>query len=308
MLLLSSGGNFRTYLLEADKLFLIQKRGIIRQLKLRALFFSLVQNLVWITLIFLLALPILVQVFRFSVPSIIYLYLAFCSFKLIILTLKKYISRPLYQKIIVFFTIDILTILFSFVDPSVYGICGALFTLLLAYLQFRQASSIKGFIRELEIEDLEANKYIRFVMNFSIDVEKPPKTRSRKPLILFRKSKRMFKVRSKENGLLELVLKVFLRDGSVIRSYIQFIILTSIALCLLPLVIKWLMFAAFLFFLNLWLNLIFKRIMENEFLYVVPYDQKIEGPVWARFKRWIIIPSTVWTGGLILLLTVLKFM
>ncbi|MET1247702.1 ABC transporter permease [Sporolactobacillus sp. STCC-11] len=308
MLFLSSGGNFRTYLFKADQLFLLQKTTVIHQIKQCALFLSLIHRLLVTVLIYVVALPILIRAFHFDATSIICLFIMFIAYQLIVLTLKKYIRRLLYQKIILFFMLGSASALLSICTPLINGMVGGIIVISMIGILFNQAKSTRAFTRELDIEESERNKYVHLIMGFSMTSEKVPMIRNRKPLILFRNSKRMFKVRSQANGLLEVVLKVFLRDASLIKSYFTFILLTSIAILLIPFWAKWILLAAFFFFMKFWLNIAFKRIIDHNFFYVVPYARSIEGEVWARFKRWVTYPSLAWLGGILSILSLVKLL
>ncbi|WP_028983865.1 ABC transporter permease [Sporolactobacillus terrae] len=306
MLFFCSSGHIRTYLFEADQVFLLQKAHFLHQLKRYALVYSLLHKLFVTTILFAAALPILFRTFGFQENSIACLFIIFFAYQMIILFLKKYIRRPLFQKILISILIIVFNIFIVQSSPLIYGSVGGCIATFMLGLMLIQTHSTNFFTRELEIERSERAKFTGFIMNFSIDTERTTPFRNRKPILFFKKSKRLFKVRSRENGLLELMLKVFFRDASLFKSYSQLMLLTSVAIFIVPFWVKWLLFALFLFFMRFWLNVAFKKIIDHDFFYVVPFNQEIGGEVWVRFKKWIIVPSIAWITTILLIQLLLK--
>lgn len=306
ILFLSAGGNIRTYLFDADLLFLIQRRDILGQLKKGGFLFSIFLAFSGVALIFIVVLPVLVNIYHFSLIEILCLYLAVCAFKLFILTIKKTIDRTIYRWILYLVLFIGSVRLIASLSSVLYGICGAVCILAVVCFHMAQLKKTNRWFRELEIDERERNKYIKFILHFSAEVEKQPVSRRKKPLLLFRHSGRLFKKRDKEHGLLELLLKTFLRNKSYVFSYYQIIVVTCLAITVLPLWLKWIVAIIFNFFVNAWLKILFKKMLANDFFTVVPLNDQIKDSVWVRFSKWVSLPPVLVILGLTAILTFLR--
>lgn len=308
VLLLSVTGNFRTYLLEADVIFLLQQKSLLYQLKLFGFLSSCIQLIAGTTFIFALILPILIQVYQFSGMHVVVLFFAICAFRFLFLTLKKIINRSFVKWLVFLFAFlgSILSIL-QF-DSAVIGGGGLLVVVVMFIFHLLQLTKTsRWFLKEIEIEVMERVKYIRLILNFSMEIEKEPYKLKKRPIYFFPKSKRIFKIRNEENGLLELLIKAFVRNRSFVKSYFQLLIITISAIIVLPIWLKWVIFISCIFFINSWLSSIFKKMMNNHFFDVAPFNKDMSYQVWARFKKWVAYPVIIATGVLTCSFTFLDF-
>jgi ABC-2 type transport system permease protein len=303
-LLLSSPGNFRTYLMEADLLHLIQKKALLNPLKRNGFFLSFFGAFLRVFVIFILLLPLFFGVYGLNVYELVSLYLAACSFRLLFLTIKKVFVRN-WSKTSLFFIFLILIVTLSVnAKPLVTGlvsllVIGAVFIHHLSQITHTN----RWFLKEIEIENRERVRFIKLIMNFSMEVEKEPVNQRNQPLIFWRGSRRIFKKRSKENGVLDLLMKGFLRRNYLI-SYLQITGITVSAIIVLPVWIKWVVFLGFAFFIRSWLKSVFRKMMESPFFEIIPYDKEVSESAWLRLNKVLSYPVIGLAGVLSAVFTI----
>ncbi|HHW39018.1 MAG TPA: hypothetical protein GXX18_17600 [Bacillales bacterium] len=300
MLLFSSGGNFRTFLLEADLLFLLQERKIFYRLKVYGLLTSLLLSFLQTVLTFFIAMPILILSYQFSIKMVSFLFVAIFAYKLAQQTINKVSYRNFKKWVLTILLFSLATFLllnaplFFIGVGSIMGIVG-----IVCFHISQITKTNRWFLKELEIEHAERVRYIRVILNFSIAVEKQSTQHRKKPTFLFKKSERIFKVRNKENGLLELLLKSFLRNQNLVRTYFRLMSLTGFAIIAVPLWIKWLVFISYIFFINSWIKSLYSKMLKNSFLTVIPVEIEISNKVYKRFRKFLSLPSILFLGILI---------
>jgi ABC-2 type transport system permease protein len=159
---------------------------------------------------------------------------------------------------------------------------------------------------EVKLEQEEKTKYIQWIFMMAPEIEKPAFSVRTKPL-LFRKSKRIFKKRTPVTGLIELFLKIFIRNPPYIFSYFQIISISAAGIILIPpLWIKAIVLGIFLFLAYSWLSITWdktimshpftKKYSEKEFYYFAR-----KRTVWALFILAIMILGMVLACWLIVL-------
>ncbi|PWA09744.1 hypothetical protein DCC39_12320 [Pueribacillus theae] len=306
VLLLSTRGNFRTYVREADLLYVIQRKKLFYQLKLHSFLFSVFQLVAGVALIFIVILPIVIRIYQFSPMEVLLLFLEICAFRLLFLTLKKIMNRALYKWIFFPLTFIVTARVILYTDSVILGVLSIVIIFII--VMFHLTKIIKTnrlFYKEIEIEHAERIRYIKLILNFSMEVEKEITDQRKKPVVLFRKSRRIFKKRNSENGLLELLIKAFLRNKSHLILYCQFVIVTMYAITVSPVVLKWIVFLCSCFAVNDWLKALYTKMLDNSFFAVVPFEQELTNVVWFRFKRWIALPAVIFIGVFTLIMTLI---
>jgi ABC-2 type transport system permease protein len=305
VLLLSATGNFRTYLMEADLLHLIQKKALLNPLKRNGFFLSFFGAFFREFVIFIVFLPLFSGVYGLGVQQLIPLYLAACSFRLIFLTIKKVLART--SSISILFILLVLLVTLSVnVKPLITGVV-SLFVIVVVFNHHLSqiTNTNRWFLKEIEIEGRERVRFIKLIMNFSMEVEKVPVNQRNQPLIFGRGSRRIFKKRSKENGVLDLLFKGFLRRN-YLMTYFQITGITVSAIIVLPVWVKWVVFLGFAFFIRFWLKNIFSKMIESSFFEIVPYDKKVSESALLRFKKILSYPVIGLTGVLSALFTLVE--
>lgn len=304
MLLLSSGGNFRTYLLEADLLHLLQQRKILYQLKVYGLIISLLLSFLQTGLIFFISMPILVLSYQFSIKMVLFLFIAIFSYKLVQQTLNKVIYRN-YKKWVFTIMLFLLSAFLMLNVPPVLICIGSIVGIVgIACFHISQMKKTnRWFLKELEIESAERMRYIKVILNFSMEVEKQSTYHRKKPILLFKKSERIFKVRNKESGLLELLLKNFLRNRNFVMTYLRLMSLTGFAIVALPLWVKWLVFFCYIFFINSWIKSLYSKMLSNSFFTIISIETEISNKVYPRFRNLLRLPSITLLGIFIMIIS-----
>ena len=299
------GGNIRTYVLEADLLFLIEKKERVIALKRLGFMVTLGQILLSLILPVALSLPIFVNIYNERPLTIEVIFVLFVLLKWSVLLIKKYISGKWSRGVLMLFVVAVFVLVSMIADSPIYGAV-ALFLLLSTVIGYfvQGVKSTADFQNEVETEQSERNQYVNLVYSLSSQIEKENGGKRGRPLILFRNSRRLFQERTAENGLLELCLKAFLRNGTYVRTYVQMISITSAGILFLPLLLKWLLFGGILIFMTFWLHTIFKKLTGNRFFEVAPYDQEVEYAAADRFGKWLGTPVLIWTGTITILSTI----
>lgn len=307
LLLLVSSGNFRTFLLEADLLFLIQKRALLRRMKQHGFLLSFVQAFFSAMLLVVLALPVFVQAYDATFAEALSIFLALLSYNLLGMSIRRIAKRKWHKWFFILLSAVVYLLLIVNMPPYFLGSIAALLVIvIMGYHLTRTAKTTRATLKELEIEREEKNKYIKLILNFSAETEKPVVYRRSTPRFLFRNSGNIFKERNSSNGLLELILKASLRNKTYIISYYQVLIVAVVAISLLPYWLKWVVFLCFVFFLNSWLKNLFHKLTDDDFFSVVPYDRSLKTTVWPRFRKWTMAPAVVLTSLQLLLLTLFQ--
>ncbi|XXM72792.1 ABC transporter permease [Lysinibacillus sphaericus] len=306
ILLVTAGGNFRIYLMEADLLYLLQKKELLHPFKRLGFLYSAAGAVIGTAAAGVTALPLFAGVYGMKALEVLPLVAAALAVKLVFMTVKKFASKGT----VTFAVFVLLTcgavIVVLHTDPVLVGVISLFIAAGVIFYHLKQMPrSDRWFMKEIEIENREKVKYIKLILTYSMEVEKEPVNQRNSPLLMFLGSKRIFKgARSKEDGLLELVVKGFLRRNYV-TLYIQMFFLTLTAVIVLPIWLKWIVFAGFAFFIQSWLKSLFKKMLDSPFFAVVPYDKKLADPVWGRFKKLFAFPVIGLAGAAAVLFTII---
>jgi ABC-2 type transport system permease protein len=267
----SWGGNYRTFIQEADKVFLIKNRQLYFALKKGAFFYSLAAGACQAAFIAILLLPFLMGHYGFTVSHAASYFLFFFSCRVCIMWLKTKL-RLIDRKILRILSNLGSFVLLSWLVQLVFSLWlggNLLFfnmaaILLLAtgiFLYSRNLPRTHTFDNEAAIDREERVKYVGLIFQLSYEVEMPAASAVRKKPFLFRNSKRIFKKRTASAGFLEVFVKVFLRNPSYWTGYLQIISVTTAAIVLIPAIwIKALIAIGFLIMMFSWLQMIWGKI------------------------------------------------
>jgi ABC-2 type transport system permease protein len=306
ILLVTAGGNIRTYLMEADLLYLLQKKELLYPFKRRGFLYSVTGALVGVLAAGVLALPLFAGEYGMKAPELLPLLSAALAVKLLFMTVKKFTSKRSVQIGVFVLLVAGALVLATNASPVFVSLISIGVTAVVIFYHLKEMPRTdRWFMKEIEIENREKVRYIKLILTYSMEVEKVPVNQRKSPLLMFRGSKRIFKgERSKEDGLLELVVKGFLRRN-YLTLYIQMFLLTMSAVVVLPLALKWLVFAGFAFFIQSWLKSLFTKMLDSPFFAVIPYDQKLADPVWLRFRKLFAFPVIGLAGAAVVLFTII---
>lgn len=266
-------GHFRTFVLEADKLFLVKHTELFLQLKRCGFIYSLWLHASIIGGAILVILPFLVQGYGLNVKQVITLFVMFTIINWLVMALKREILKVenrLFQRFVtsaVFMGIGLLLLIFY---PLWLGehllLLFVILTVLfiLTVFIYRPYVTVQSKLEtNLMIESLERTKYINLILNFSQEVEKTNVITRKNPW-LFPKSQRIFTKRIPKTSFLELFSKVFIRNPQYMAGFFQLIGVSTAAIIFIPpWWIKITIFFGALFFLSIWADLLWKKIVVS---------------------------------------------
>ncbi|MBS4191689.1 ABC transporter permease [Bacillus sp. FJAT-49705] len=314
--LFSWSGRIRTYVQEADKVFLIKNGPIFIGMKKWGYAYSLLVQFFSTGVSILILLPFLRNHYLLDWQKIITLFFYFFSLKTTILLVKFYLRRIeiKFKKIAAGI---LLFIVFSLFSQLIYllwekdlfifiYICGAILMAASVFQSLKALKKISSIDHEIAMGLEDKMKHINIIFSLSYDIEKPAVSKRTKPL-LFRRSKRIFKKRTKVNGHTELFIKIFIRNYSYIFGFIQIISVTTAAMIIIPpLWIKATIFIGFLIMMHFWLSLIWDKItasnpISNKYREMPSYFSARKRAVTTLFIAAILILSLFITGWFLLL-------
>lgn len=264
-------GHFRTYVHDADQLFVMKHRSLFLRLKLWGFVYSAIFQTITIAIMIVIMLPFMSQFYELSVSQIISLFCLFTVLKWLMLTVKvkmKQVSERLFQNILTVVYLAIFGVGLTFLYPIwcneqlflLYLLC-FLGIVVIGFIYIPYITKVSALESHLMIEKIERTKYINFIFKFSYEIEKTNVITRKKPL-LFRKSQRIFKKRSSKKGFLELFIKVFIRNRQYFSSYLQMVAISSVAISMIPPVwMKIFVFIGALIVLKSWATLVWEKII-----------------------------------------------
>lgn len=290
-------GRFRSFMLEADILFLFDRKQLYQRFRGWSFLFSLLQLTLYTIVLLLLFLPILVQGYALGIKEVVLLFFILLGYRMTVYILKKLARRAFLRWIIPLallyvFSINLLSY-FSF-EVLAFVSLVVFFAFCIWYL-VNLIPTKRFYFQEVASEEKERSRYAKWILEMAsatAEVEKTPIRLAKRPFF-FRKSKRLFRERTPENGLLELLLKGFVRNAVLFTGYLQLIGITLFAIFILPLWGKWLIFIIAILFLqyNSWLKGLFEKLLDQQFFSVIPINKHVREQVWLRFKRWLMVPA-----------------
>ena len=261
--LLAWRGQYRTFIHEADKVFLIKRLALFLGLKRISYVYSLFTTLLLYGVITFLFLPVLIQSYKLLNIQIFLFALLLTSIKWFIMGLKPKIMKidgKVLRSLTRGFTFVIGSWMVQFLCIQILKtayllpvLACLLFTGIAFVLYMPSLFKVSTFEEEWLSEQKERQRLIGAIITIAPEVEKRSTSTRTKPWVL-RKSKRIYKKRNPENGFKELFIKVFIRNANYWGGYLQIVSITSAALLLVPpLWIKVIIGVAFIFMLNSWL-------------------------------------------------------
>lgn len=308
LLLIAMSSKFRSFMQEADQLFLLDRKRLYRNLRRTAFGYSFLQMVLTTGLLFILFLPWFIKLLMFTYSEVAFLFLFLLGFRMLVASVK----RTLYSRLRQFLLLVTLYAAFMYLVLSAsfssLMLIGVLFIVLLSVWHLQSlASSKRYFFHEVSEESKERMRYARFIIRAAQNVEKQPIRFGKRPLFL-RRSRLILKNRTPENGLLEMVMKGFIRHSVYRRSYLQVRGVTLVAIILLPSVwLKWLIFIVFFLFMtnSSWLRGLYEKLLDEAFFVLVPVQKEVKEAVWKRFRLLLLLPSVSVIGLVTLTLTII---
>ncbi|WP_070120564.1 ABC transporter permease [Bacillus marinisedimentorum] len=273
-------GGSRTFLVEADTLFLLQRNDVISGLKLRGAIYSYIRNFAALLFAAGFISPLILVHYGLTLQELMLVIGFLYAVQPLILQVKetRVIPAQGWNKVLL--------------SPAVFGLLfiavrfGISFTgtapafsvavsaVLFAAGIFAAGKRIREkntFYRDIMYEQLQTSVLIKLVYQLAgafsdgmFQAEKPVPARER-PLVC-RSSGKLYKRRTASNRLSESFIKVFLRSREFMPVYLQFIGLTSAVLVLIkPFAIKMIVWTASFFFLKTGIHDIVRKIAADPF-------------------------------------------
>ncbi|MFS0864489.1 ABC transporter permease [Fredinandcohnia sp. 179-A 10B2 NHS] len=287
-------GYIRTFLEEADQLFLIQKNKALIELKKRTRDFYLYGYILGILSILIIMLPFLYNHFSLTWIQISLIGFYLCSLRTAILITKQYLDdiqstwkKWLYSSLLFIllglFTLSIIQwSLYSFEYLLIFvGLIQLVISFFYSSLRMKKKTT---FLQDVKNDKIQKLKLMKMIFIFSEYVEKVPEQRKRNPLF-YRNSKRIYNIRNRRKALQELYIKVFIRNKGYLLQYLQITGVTVTAILVIPPVwIKCLLLLGYSLLIQSWLKVVYKRVMANHFIVTVRKDD----PVRFQAERFVV--------------------
>lgn len=268
-------GHFQTYVRDADRIFVMKNERLLLGLKQAGIIYSYAFQLMPAVLIGLLMAPFWLGYLELELGKLILFVALWLSMKWVILGVKGKLNVnlrgwrsllrgiPIFIGAIINWIISYYALNGGYVVPAIFIMI--IQTLSSYFLVNKRFTSVKTFEQDLAIDELEKDKYIGLIFGLSMDIEKLPKPATpRKSPLLYSKSNRLFRKRTKRNGFLELFIKVATRNVEYILRYLQILGVTSAAVSTLPPI--WLKIAIAIFgylFLLSWTDSVWQKIIGS---------------------------------------------
>ncbi|WP_186306616.1 ABC transporter permease [Siminovitchia fortis] len=278
------GGYFKTFVREADIIFLRKNEKLMLGMKQGGIIVSYLAEILSAALLAVLISPLWMIHYGLSMRHLILFFGLWVSLKWLIMAVNGKLNvhvkgwRSLARSIPVVIGAGIIWRVSyntlqsgSLLPVFIIIIFNAAASMLLLKKRF---TSIHTFEQDLSIDEKDKNKYTEMIFAMSMDVEKLPKPKPvRKTPRLYSKSNRIFKNRTPKNGFLELFIKAATRDTEYIRGYLQILGVTAAAIVFAPPIwLKITIAAAGFFFLIVWIGSVWHKLIGSH-----PFTKKYSG-------------------------------
>lgn len=234
----------------ADVLFIKQHAKVMRGLKRYGLLYSFAIQALVIGMLLVYLSPLFVRVYGMNVITMIQLFLVMYLLKSIYMILANLIQvciKGWRSKVIHYVltpaTVGVYWLWLNFINNQYFIIFAMSLVLLLGLLCWYRLTQVDRFEAELAEDQRIKGKLTAFLVTQAVG--KPRKLRT-KPT-LFKKSNKLFKLRSPENRLAEIMIKSFVR-GEGFKTYLQMSALAFVATIMSPSPIN-ILIALFILFL-----------------------------------------------------------
>lgn len=308
-------GTLRVYVEEADQLFLNNGNWVGEIMKW-GLRYSILGSFTTTVFFFFLLAPLLLQHYQLTNIQLLELTLLTFLFKVILGSLKQLLSLSCTG--LKFFIFDrmllvLVGLLFVFSVSKALNFPAPFNDLLLlicaGYAVKGRLEKKGAFLADVEREKKEKLKHIGFLLDLAGTKVKKPKGQRKWPW-LFLKSRLLFRQRNAVNGLVEVMLKSTLRNGTNLGQYVMFVLIGVLIMVELPVDWGWLIGVVLVFMLMNLVGLYWKEVLAAEFLCMFSWSQEDKFCAAQKFLFLMSLPGSLlisfmvgwqilsWTGGL----------
>ncbi|WP_171685751.1 ABC transporter permease [Paenibacillus planticolens] len=292
-------GTIRYFVEEGDQLFLRQNRRWFQHLMLLGYRYSLVLQGITTLLLTLVFLPLLVQTYAFGVPQIVCFWLLTYLLKINLGLLRQLLALRIQGILLWLLRVVGFAGLFFLYQMLVTGVSHsanyiwAILLLLLGLVVFLSKIRLqeKGAFSADIARERDARMRIVSLMLIRV-MERKRKPRRRRPL-LFRSSQRLFKGKGAGNGIADLLAKSFFRNSTQWKQTIQFAVLISAAMFILPGPLKitiWILAACVLAF---WRKSFCKDELTAPFLNLFPIQDTAKHQALQLTTPILVLPALI---------------
>ncbi len=265
-------GSIHTFLMEADKVFLLQKKEIIYQLKQYALMYSFLVTLAKWLLLFFIVLPFISHItLAESTALLCYLFglhTTFLALKQDRIRKPRSISRRIAEILFRAVLFSGSAVLIVFTEWRLLALIGILFLIFAFVRGWKKTALFSAFEAEVTEEKksrLALAGLVMMMMSQEAGIPKVKDRLRRKPL-LYRNSKRIFKRRTILTGYKELFFKVTLRNGEYARQMYMLLSAFTVLIFVSPIWLKLIALLVYTGVCRYILTLIFDKVMDTPFL------------------------------------------
>ncbi|CUB17137.1 Bacterial ABC transporter protein EcsB [Bacillus subtilis] len=264
-------GSIHTFLMEADKVFLLQKKEIIYQLKQYALMYSFFVTLAKWQLFFFIVLPFISHItLAESTALLCYLFglhTTFLALKQDRIRKPRSISRRIAEILFRAVLFSGSAVLIVFTEWRLLALIGILFLIFAFVRGWKKTALFSAFEAEVTEEKKSRLALAGLVMMMSQEAGIPKvKDRLRRKPLLYRNSKRIFKRRTILTGYKELFFKVTLRNGEYARQMYMLLSAFTVLIFVSPIWLKLIALLVYTGVCRYILTLIFDKVMDTPFL------------------------------------------
>ncbi|MHC5561889.1 ABC transporter permease [Bacillus spizizenii] len=264
-------GSIHTFLMEADKVFLLQKKEIIYQLKQYALIYSFLVTLAKWLLLFFIVLPFISHItLAESTALLCYLFglhTTFLALKQDRIRKPRSISRRIAEILFRAVLFSGSAVLIVFTEWRLLALIGILFLIFAFVRGWKKTALFSAFEAEVTEEKKSRLALAGLVMMMSQEAGIPKvKDRLRRKPLLYRNSKRIFKRRTILTGYKELFFKVTLRNGEYARQMYMLLSAFTVLIFVSPIWLKLIALLVYTGVCRYILTLIFDKVMDAPFL------------------------------------------
>ncbi|MGF7532208.1 ABC transporter permease [Bacillus mexicanus] len=267
-------GTIHTFVMEADKVFLLQKKEMIYQLKRFALVYSFFVTLAKWLLLFFVVFPFIGHSVHLTMAEsaallcyLFGLHIFFLSLKQDRIRWPRTMSRWIGGILLKAVLFSGSAVLIDFSDWRLLALIGILFLIFVFGRGLKKAASISGFEAEVIEEKKSRLALAGLVMMMSQETGVPKvKDRMRRKPFLYRNSRRIFKKRTICTGYKELFFKVMLRNGEYMRHMYMLLSAFTVLIVVFPIGLKLIALLVYTGVCRFLLTLMFDKIMDAPFL------------------------------------------
>ncbi|MCY8581829.1 ABC transporter permease [Bacillus haynesii] len=308
-------GSVRTFLMEADQLYLLQKKTLVLNMKRCGYLYCLfVQICKWLFAAAVFT-PLFVRQFGAELTACLAVFFYYFCLNFLITVLKrrnlgrqyKLKHRVLNAGLIFFVWLSACAVVLFFSWPIVL-LSGLVLTAAAVKTARGTIGNMFLFYEEVEFDNRRKLRLAKFFLSLNLDgsVPKPGKRKAKRPRLFFKKSQNIFKVRTMQNGLKEIFFKVMLRHPDYKRQLMQMIGIFTALMMVGPIWMKAGALLVFAFAYRSLLSVHFDKVMERVFL--LGADKESDAFYEARRSSidWLYYPGLIWCCLVIALNLMLK--